>query len=64
MEGDLLMSVTRDVIAEAFNIKEEDVSCENCSAHKGDGLFLACNTWGTMVKSFDYCSLFLPKGSD
>lgn len=63
MEGDVLMSVGRDVIAETLNIKEEDVSCKNCSAHENDGLFQYCNAWKTTVKSFEYCSLFLPEGT-
>lgn len=59
------MSVGRDVIAETLNLKEEEVSCENCSAYEDDGLFLYCKAWETTVKSFDeYCSLFLPKGTE
>lgn len=58
------MSVTRDVIAETLNLKEEEISCKNCGAHEGEGLFLDCKFWGSMTKSFEYCSFFLPEGSE
>lgn len=58
------MSVSRAVIAETLKLKEEDVACKNCSAHKGEGLFLDCKFWGSMTKSFEYCSFFLPEGSE
>lgn len=56
------MSVNRAVIAETLNLKEEEVSCKNCNAHEGEGLFLDCKFWGSTTKSFEYCSFFLPEG--
>lgn len=57
------MSVSRAVIAETLNLKEDEVACKNCSAHDGEGLFLDCKFWGSMTKSFEYCSFFLPEGA-
>lgn len=56
------MSVSRTVIAETLNLKEEEVSCKNCSAHEGEGSFLYCKFWESMTKSFEYCSFFSPEG--
>ena len=62
------MSVSRAVIAEAFNLKEEDVTCNKCSAHGAevispknkDGVLIYCKYWNTACPGYGYCSMFIP----
>lgn len=58
------MSEDREIIAVTFNMKAGDVCCRNCSAHKGEGLFLDCKFWGSTTKFFEYCNMFLPEGTE
>ena len=56
------MDDRREVIAKILNMNAEDVCCKKCSAHEGEGLFIDCKFWGSVTKSFEYCSFFLPEG--
>lgn len=53
------MSVSREVIANAIKVSEEEVKCENCKAFSG---WLWCKAWEQPTRSKDFCTFFDMRG--
>ena len=57
------MSASRDVIAKAYEVPEEDVICKNCEymVRQFPGR-VYCIYWGHDSRANSYCSFFSTKG--